>query len=70
MKSALTVLFNMPMRHQGRNISCSIEKGTCLYDMEDKVVGVDKVEMIARQALCQEWLIRAEITPVSSNPNI
>jgi len=60
----------MPVRPQGKNISCSIEKGTGLYHVEDRVVGVDKVEMAAQAAVCQEWLIRAEITPVSWNPNI
>ena len=57
MKSALAVLFNMPVRHRGKTISCSIKKGTSrteekgLYHLEDKVVEVDKIDMIA-QAGC------------------
>lgn len=54
----MAVLLNMPVRYQGKNISCSIKKRTSrtekrgLYHMEDKVVGVDKeVDMIA-QAGC------------------
>lgn len=61
-KSALAVLFNMPMRHRGKTISCCIKKGTSrtkekgLYYIEKKVVEVDKVDMIA-QAGCVPGMV-------------